>query len=447
MKRIISYILFTFLLSGFLVSQDLKKEIVLAQDKTGISVLKDDDYSLQLINTLKAFQMFTNQTPEGDFARIFVEGYTNNYHIGYPELLVLNKIFEIPQKAEPVIRILSYEEEIIHLEDFQVSEKVFPSQPSLSKNTREEDIQFKYNSAFYKIDQFTDKDIVSFKELGTTRGIRLGRVQFAPFQYNPVKNIIKVYNNLVVEIVFYNSNPELTQSLKKKYYSPVFENTFSKILNYKSESAKYVLSEKPVKYVILSDTMFKSALKPFIEWKTKKGFNVVEVYKGDPGVGTTRDEMKTYLKNLYLSSTPEDPAPTYLLIVGDVGQIPSSQSSGLLTDLYYAEYDGNGDYFPEVFYGRFSARDTNELITQINKTLEYEQYLFPDPSFLDTAVMIAGVDGTYASKWGNGQINYGTDYYFNESHGIFSHTYLYPESGSSATAIKQNISNGAGFVN
>lgn len=446
MKRIISYILFTFLLSGFLVSQDFKKEIVLASDKTGVSVLKDDDYSLQLKNTLMGFQMFTHQTPEGDFARIFVEGYTNNYYTGYPELPVLNKMFEIPQEAEPVVRIISYEEEIIHLEDFQVSEKVFPSQPSLSKNTREEDIQFKYNSAYYRIDQFNDNNIVSFKELGTTRGIRLGQFQFAPFQYNPVKNIIKVYNNLVVKIVFYNSNPELTQSLKKKYYSPVFENTFSKILNYKSESAKYVLSEKPVKYVILSDTMFKSALKPFIKWKTKKGFNVVEVYKGDPGVGTTRDEMKAYLKNLYLSSTPEDPAPTYLLIVGDVEQIPSSQASGL-TDLYYAEYDGNGDYFPEVFYGRFSARDTNELISQINKTLEYEQYLFPDPSFLDTAVMIAGVDGSYSSKWCNGQINYGTRNYINPEHGITSHTYLYPESGSSAADIKQNISNGVGFVN
>ncbi|MCK4465900.1 MAG: T9SS type A sorting domain-containing protein [Bacteroidales bacterium] len=447
MKRITSYILLTLLLSGFLVSQDLKKEIVLAPDKTGISVLKDDDYSLQLKSTLKGFQMFTHHTPEGNFARIFVEGYTNNYNTGYPELPVLNKMFEIPQEAEPIVRILSYEEEIIHLEDFQVTEKVFPSQPSLSKNIRKEDIQFEYNSAFYKIDQFTDKDIVSFEELGTTRGIRLGQVQFAPFHYNPVKNIIKIYNNLVVEIVFYNSNHELTQSLKKKYYSPVFEKTFSKILNYKSESAKYVLSEKPVKYVILSDTMFKSVLKPFIEWKTKKGFNVVEVYKGDPGVGTTRDEMKTYLKNLYLSSTPEDPAPTYLLLVGDVGQIPSSQASGQLTDLYYAEYDGNGDYFPEVFYGRFSARDTNELIIQINKTLEYEQYLFPDPSFLDTAVMIAGVDGSHSYKWCNGQINYGTQNYFNPEHGLTSHTYLYPESGSSDAQIIQDVSNGVGFVN
>ena len=40
-------------------------------------------------------------------------------------------------------------------------------------------------------------------------------------------------------------------------------------------------------------------------------------------------------------------------------------------------------------------------------------------------LMIAGVDASYASTYGNGQINYGTDNYFNDDHGIYSHTYLY----------------------
>jgi hypothetical protein len=447
MKKVTSFILFTLLFSGFLVSGDSKKNIDLSPDKTGVFILKDNDFSLILKSSLSGFQITVINTPEGNFARVYIEGYTNNYDTGFPELPVLNKVFEIPHGAQPAIRIISFEEEIIDLAAQQINEKLFPSQPSLSKNTRKEDISFEYNSAYYQIDQFTKKEIVSFQELGISRGIRLGQIQFAPFRYNPVKNIIKVYNNLTVEIIFHDSNPELTRSVKQKYYSPVFDKSFQKILNYKSETVKYTLTEKPVKFVILSDTLFKSALQPYIEWKTKKGFNVVEVYKGDPEVGTSREEMKDYLKDLYLSSTPDDPAPTYLLIVGDVGQIPSSQVSGQLTDLYYAEYDGNGDFFPEVFYGRFSARDTNELIIQINKTLEYEQYLFPDPSFLDTAVMIAGVDGSHSLEWCNGQINYGTRYYFNTEHGLTSHTYLYPESGSSDTQIIQDVSNGVGFVN
>jgi subtilisin-like proprotein convertase family protein len=61
--------------------------------------------------------------------------------------------------------------------------------------------------------------------------------------------------------------------------------------------------------------------------------------------------------------------------------------------------------------------------------------------------MIAGMDGGYGQVWGNGQINYGTTHYFNEAHGIYSHTYLYPESGSHAADIVQNVSDGVAFIN
>jgi hypothetical protein len=61
--------------------------------------------------------------------------------------------------------------------------------------------------------------------------------------------------------------------------------------------------------------------------------------------------------------------------------------------------------------------------------------------------MIAGMDAYHGSQWGNGQINYGTSNYFNATHGITSHTYLYPVSGSSSGQIIQNVSDGVGYVN
>ncbi|MBI4645176.1 MAG: T9SS type A sorting domain-containing protein [Bacteroidia bacterium] len=154
--------------------------------------------------------------------------------------------------------------------------------------------------------------------------------------------------------------------------------------------------------------------------------------------------------------TPDDPAPSFVLLVGDIEQIPSFDgiSDSHKSDMYYCEYDGNGDYFPDVYYGRFSAQNSSQLQPQIEKTLQYEQYLMPDPSFLDEVVMVAGVDDNFAPVWGNGQINYGTDNYFNAAHGLTSHTYLY-ETGSPITsdssiasaAIIQDVSNGVGFAN
>jgi len=133
--------------------------------------------------------------------------------------------------------------------------------------------------------------------------------------------------------------------------------------------------------------------------------------------------------------------------VGDIQQIPTwnGNSGGHVTDLFYCEY--TNDYFPEIYYGRFSAQNAAQLQPQLDKTLQYEQYTMPDPSYLNEVVMVAGMDGSFGASHGNGQINYGTINYFNEAHGITSHTYLYPESGNNAANIRQDISNGVTFAN
>jgi PKD repeat protein len=195
--------------------------------------------------------------------------------------------------------------------------------------------------------------------------------------------------------------------------------------------------------------MFEDALQPFIDWKTKKGFKVVEAYTNNPLVGTTTSSIKNYLKDFY-ENPPDGYNPqSFVLIVGDVAQIPafSGTAGSHVTDLFYCEY--TNDLYPEAYYGRFSATNLSQLQPQIDKTLEYEQYTFPDPSFLDEVVMVAGADASHQLTWGNGQINYGTTYYFNAAHGLTSHTYLQPEptGGNYSANIRQDVSNGVSYAN
>ncbi|MPM10003.1 hypothetical protein SDC9_56327 [bioreactor metagenome] len=119
-----------------------------------------------------------------------------------------------------------------------------------------------------------------------------------------------------------------------------------------------------------------------------------------------------------------------------------------VTDLYYACYGGSSDNIPDVYYGRFSAQTVAQLTPQINKTLMYEKYTMPSGDYLDTVLMISGVDASYAPTYGNGQINYGTTYYFNAAHGIYSNTFLYPASnGSVESTIIGIIGQGIGYGN
>ncbi|RLD60384.1 MAG: hypothetical protein DRJ05_04765 [Bacteroidetes bacterium] len=176
---------------------------------------------------------------------------------------------------------------------------------------------------------------------------------------------------------------------------------------------------------------------------------MVEAYTDDANVGTTTTSIKSYLQGFYNNPPAGYNAQSFVLIVGDVAQIPtfSGTAGSHYTDLYYCEY--TGDIFPECYYGRFSAENLTELQPQIDKTLEYEQYLMPDPSFLDEVVMAAGDDSSHELTWGNGQINYGTTNYFNLAHGITSHTYLQdePSGGNYSQLIRGNVSDGVAYAN
>ena len=383
------------------------------------------------------------------YTEMTVPDYGSSGRIGDPKLPMLRKLIEVPEGATATINVINYTVTEYKLSDYGIQNKLFPCQPSVSKDLSKPLPAFKYNTSTYSTDQFNTDNLVSVEILGVMRGVRMARLDIAPVRYNPVKNIIQVYNDIEVEISFSGANVMQTIAKQRQVYSPFFEGMFAnQLLNYKKPlEAKDTMTKYPVKYVIVSDPAFQSILQPFVQWKTKKGFTVVQAYTNDPLVGTTTTSIKNYLQGLYNAGSPSDPAPSFVLFVGDVAQIPSfsGQTGSHVSDLYYCEF--TGDYFPEIYYGRFSATGVSELQPQIDKTLEYEQYTMPDPSFLGNCVMIAGQDANYGPLHGDGQINYGTSTYFNTAHNLNSNTYLYAVSGTSASQIIQKVSNGVCFAN
>ncbi|MEZ4389404.1 MAG: C25 family cysteine peptidase [Candidatus Krumholzibacteriia bacterium] len=107
----------------------------------------------------------------------------------------------------------------------------------------------------------------------------------------------------------------------------------------------------------------------------------------------------------------------------------------------------DGDLFPEMYYGRLSATNSSQLQAILDKTLLYDTYSMPDPSYLDRHTLIAGVDPSFGSSHGNGAIRYGTDNYWNAAHGLDVHAYYYPESGGMTSAIVADCSAGLSYIN
>ncbi len=426
------------------------QSIQLNNQETQLSISENTYSLLSLENTVSKIRAFKVKSVEGDFSQIKIKGYGYSMDIGKPKLPVIKKLIEVPLGASFEILVTNQSYQEYYLADFGINDPIIPAQPSVSKNIDDPaQIPFEIDQITYATDVLMGNKLVDVVEIGMMRGVMIARVEIAPVLYNPAKNLIRVYDNLDVVIKFNDANVAETIALKETQTNRYFQTVHQLLFNYKPIENRELIEDSPVTYIIVSDPMFEDALQLFIEWKTKKGFKVVEAYTNDANVGTTTTSIKNYLKDFY-DNPPDGYNPqSFVLFVGDINEIPafSGNAGGHVTDLYYCEY--TGDLFPDAYYGRFSAENLGHLQPQIDKTLEYEQYLMSDPSFLDEVVMVAGADGSHQLTWGNGQINYGTEYYFNEEHGLYSHTYLQPEPGGSnySQEIRQNISDGVSFAN
>ncbi len=384
--------------------------------------------------TFEGLNFINVETCEGTFTELIMPGGYSTGDLGTPGLPASKRLIEIPFGAEVNVRVISYTTEKYRLSDFGIENPLMPVQPSLRKDQDAGDVPFRYQSEYYSKPGFIKPELASVEVLGVMRGQRLGRLTVAPVQYNPTEGIITVYNNIELDIQYTGSDEKLTGYIKASTYSPYFDVVYNRVINPFDSRDIFNdypdLTKYPLKMVIVSHPVFKETLQPFIEWKTIQGFKVIEAYTDE--IGNTPAAIQSFIHAQYHTATPESPAPTFVILVGDNNKLPASATgvkSGQVTDLYYASVDG--DYFPDMYTGRLSARNMQELHNQLYKIMYYQKYDFDDPSFLNDVTLIAGADNNNWNKAvGQPTIFYGTENYFNLANGFNNvNTYLDNYSG------------------
>ncbi len=386
-------------------------------------------------------------TPAGDFSRVSMDDTYLTTAVGQPQLPVMVRLMEIP-----LCDGVEYEITASHYQDYSaealgVHHPLFPAQPANFKSGHDTP-EFAYDAATYSRDQWHG-DLITVEKSGVARNINLATVYFSPVQYNPVTNQYRVYDDIEVNFTFQNADIPATYEMKSLHGNAVFNGLRSHIINPVEETREHTFSA-PIKYLIVANSMFRGQLDEFVAWKQRQGFSVEIAYTDDPGVGTTTTAIANFIKAKYTNATETEPAPTYVLLVGDIAQIPvfNAQVSGEnhKTDLYYFTWT-DGDYFPDCFYGRFSAQNATHLSNILAKVMQYEQYTMPDPTYLNDAVLVAGSDASWSPTHANGQINYLANNYINTEYGFSNvHTYLY-NSSSQAAQIRADIGAGVGYAN
>ena len=380
------------------------------------------------------------ETEYGKFSRLIVSDAVACGEIGAPSLPVTKKLVAVPFGSTPSVKIVSYTTTDYKLSDYGV-EKVYPQQPSYSKDTPMQDVVFQYNKSAYKTRSFANAPEVAVEVLGVMRGVQIASLQVEPISYNPSNNTIRVYNDINVEVDFEGADESLTEKMLVESYSPYFDVVYKQLFNSKTVVDVFEshpdMYRTPVYMTVVANEMFKEALCPWLEWKTQKGFHIDVKYVEST---TSSAEIKSYVKEQY-----DAVKPTFLVIVGDKDKVAPSLMSGIktskVTDLYYASI--GEDFFPDLYYSRMSCETVEELESLVEKVLQYEKYAMPDPSYLGNALFIAGVDDWWNSKVGVPAVDYATNFFFNQSNGMKT-VYKYT---NSYNGCYDNLNKGVGFIN
>ena len=371
----------------------------LAQSEKHITVTHSGYDKITLTLTAGEINATTVSTDKGLFSRINADGFLPYGDDGSPELPALVSMLEIPLCDGYDINITRQEWQSFGAERLGISHPVYPRQPSRSKSDRGP-AELMVNNEVYATNAFCNNDLVTVEKVGVARDINLATLYFSPYNYNPVSGELKICTRAEVEITFRNADIAATARMKKLHNSKMFASATT-INNLPQGTEKVEFSSAAVRYLIVAHSSFRGLLDTFVEWKRRKGFITDIVYTGTAGVGTTASSIANYIKSQYTNATADNPAPTFLLLVGDVDQIPAftGNADNHATDLYYASWT-SGDNIPDCYYGRFSAQNESQLIPQIEKTLMYEQYTMPQTTYLERALLIAGIDDGEAGDYG-----------------------------------------------
>ena len=388
---------------------------------------------------------------EGTFTLLTIDNTYNVGEVGAPSLPSVHKLIAVPYGVSEIkAKVTSSTLKEYRLDDYDIVNPLMPQQLSVRKDQTQ--VEFAYDKAAYQAKECVDRQLVTVNILGTMRGIQVAELEINPIIYSPCENKIKVYNDIEVSVAFSDYDKAAANNKFAETFSPYFSSIYDQMFNSSCFRDAYTdnpdLWQFPVKMLVIANRAYETALQPWIEWKIMKGFYMDVHYTDESAVGTTATSIKNFINTKYQSD-----APTFVVTVGDVGQIPpslatsqtaySNQSSygNPVSDLSY--YSMDTDYFPEILYSRMSVENASQLTCAINKILMYEKYTFPDDSYLNNVLLIAGSDGTWNPKVGQPTINYAADNYFNTAHGMVNvYKYL-----SSYTGCYNNLNTGVGFAN
>ena len=288
--------------------------------------------------------------------------------------------------------------------------------PAQENVTDQQAWEFEFDDAAYAEDRFYPQELVTASPPLFMDGYRVVCLHVRPFQYNPVRELLRCYSNI-----------EVTIKLRKEELAAGFEETdgaevplwtyldqtpnlegFGNFLFNPGRKAfedrrpalpiggpRADLQPRP-QFLIIYGPALEAPARKLQAWKRKLGLDtaIVPVTDVCPPAGDIRAANVAALKNYIRARRRVPGSPLrYALLFGDIDTIPTEErprpleaEAGLYdtTDFYYFTHrDGVGGecLLPWVAGGRIPARTEEEGFAVVDQIIRYEQNPPEDPEY------------------------------------------------------------------
>jgi len=298
---------------------------------------------------------------------------------GWAELPIINASIQLPAQKNVDLNVIYTD-----YSDYQLDFPLVPSKGVIYRNQNPSAIPYQIDATSI-VNRFYPGELAIAGEPYIVRDVRGISVRVFPFQYNAATNILRIYNKM--KVLLTENEQSATNPLLNENPTPVKEVVGmyqSLFLNYNIPKIELPITQHG-EILVIATQRDSETIDTYIQWKKEKGFIV---HKEIVASGTN---VKMFIQQKY----NENNNLLYVQLVGDWEDIQSDLGGGeeqAPTDPAMGCVVGTDD-FPDIAIGRFSCKNEQELLIQINKAIDYEKNPNIYPDWYKAFIGIASEEG------------------------------------------------------
>jgi len=424
-KKFLSIIILPFLFGGLFAANNTDSKKVILE-------LKSFDHNQSILQAADVdFTIGSVNYVAGNYDRLITDMDGQMRLIGAPDLPSTTIMLAVPAYGD-LESSFSYQSMRV-----ETDVNLAPFQP-VQLEAQGIESQFQIDREIYEQDAWFPENPVIVHERVTMRDLTLASVEVTPFQYNPARKELRVYEGLEVTLD-HDQALETPERPISRFFEPIYQSMVPNSAlvleaNYQTPSVLFIHPNNSTVELVLQN---------LADWRHEKGFEVHMASTSE--TGTSNSAIKNYIQDAY--NTWENP-PEFVVLVGDAGgsfNIPtwteSWSSYAGPGDLPYVHLAG-GDYVADAFVGRLPFGSTTEFTNIIAKILNYEKIpSTTDPTWFTRALLVGDQSSSGLSTiMTNRNINE-----YTEAAGFHNNFQVY--GGSFVSEIANGINAGVSYFN